>query len=312
MVEYCNLTTDLQNVFSGIEDFAGFEVIEDFTASGDNYLKNGTGSTSIVREDELKLTSASNTSLSVGEFYYDSSNDVLYIRCSDDEAPSTHEIEINSQDWNGIKTWARQVASGQVEAMLNPQFPRPIPVSKLDFDYTGNLYDPDVMKSVATMTVANIIERVEPENPLVEVFRKKIWNPPEDSGVMWDYRQGRKAFSFQTTIDEYYGNIIPVSESSAGRIQVRGNYRGTESYVLRIKISTAGAVETAEFDVSDDNGRSYFTTGMTTYNQFQRIYDGIFVKFEGTFEVGDEWKITIADSMENNDSMIGAVLLERN
>ena len=311
MIEYCNITTDLQNVYAGIESFAGNMEIYGFTESGDNYAKTGTGLVKQLTEDGSYLTLATSTTLTVGQFYYDSSIDTLYLRCSDDEEPSTHEIEINSSTWAEVKSWARQQASGTLEAMLS-SYPRPLPVSKLDFDYTGSSYDPDITRAAALLTCAYIISRVDPQSTVALSLRNEVWNKENNSGLIYGYYKGESKFSFENIKQNYHGNIVPISESADGRITLRGNFKGSNSYILRLKISTSGAVETAKFDLSDDDGLTYFYSGIKTYNQYQELFEGIYIRFEGTFTTSDEWKIYLSDADEPIRGLISNIVLERN
>ena len=95
-MNYCN-KTDLQNVYSNIEDFHRLEQLEDFTASGDNYLKRDTGKIVLVLEDDTELTEATDNNLDTGEWYYDGTNDILYVRCSDDGDPEHTRFNLTQQ-----------------------------------------------------------------------------------------------------------------------------------------------------------------------------------------------------------------------
>jgi len=312
MITYCN-KSDLQNAYGKIEDFHRLETLTDWTSSGDNYIKRGTGTVSLVTEDEVDLTEKTSTTLSVGEWYYDGTNDILYIRCADDGVPSTHTIKFQSITWDDLTDYAIGWASGHLESMITRGgFQRPIPKSSLSFDFNSTGWDADIVNSCAKLACVKIIRRNEPESELADKLYNDVWNDEEQSGIIWNYINGNFRFTFEPTKQDFIGQLIPISESTSGRVYLTGYGHASQNYILRVKVTTAGDVETAKFDVSSDDGQSYDTTDVYTQYYYQRLIDSLYIRFEGTFAENDEWQIKIRPDVEENRASVGNITISRN
>jgi len=154
MADYCNTTTDLQRVFSGIETYNGLEIAEDFTlVSGTVYRKHGTGFVSAVLWNGTALEEASSTpsplsSLGEGEFYYSAAADTLYINDAAD--PADGDILVG-EDWDTLKTACRDKAQQMVDAYLNNKYVTPlIPRSKQVHDTAD--YEYPIVRATALCT----------------------------------------------------------------------------------------------------------------------------------------------------------------
>ena len=82
---YCDTTTDLRRVFDGIDNFASRNVMNEFTlVSGqtNTYEKRNTGYVGAVWQDGTELTAKTSIATvegTAGTWWYDSTNDILYI-----------------------------------------------------------------------------------------------------------------------------------------------------------------------------------------------------------------------------------------
>ena len=139
------------------------------------------------------------------------------------------------------------------------------------------------------------IEEVDPSNPLVLKYRNAAYDFTEDSGILIDYLEGRRAFSWETTVDDFNGRISQLvkDSSSTGQVYIAGKSSTTDHAIYRVKIDTAGAVETATYKVSDDAGRTWMTELITTYNYYTALVGGIMIRFDGTFVLNDEWEVEV-------------------
>jgi hypothetical protein len=314
---YCNITTDLQLAFKDIEDFAGLDTLTGFTAvSGydETFSKHNTGYYGVVYEDGIKLTeqtSIATVQANASSFWYDSVNDILYIHYSDDD-PDTHTITAGTEDWNDLKTLCRNDAMEEVESYLDSRYSRPLPFAKNS--YNSAKYDSDLVKATAFVTVRKIIEHRDPNNQLIELFWKRVYSSEEPYGLLWEYREGKRAFSFQTTIDDFDGRLEVINCASTGRVQIAGSGQCEDHRIMRIKIDTAGAVETATYKISDDNGLTWYSEKNKTYYNYTWLRYGIWIRFDGVFEVDDEWLIEIAGrSLEiDKNAGIGSITIKRN
>jgi len=261
------------------------------------YFKSNTGYYGAVFEDGVALTaktSISTVEATASTFWYDSDNDILYIHCSDGLDPDTHTITAGTEDWNDLKTLCRNDAMEEVESYLDIKYPRPLPFAKNS--YNSVKYDSDLVRATAFVTVRKIIEHRDPNNQLIELFWKRVYSSEEPYGLLWEYREGKRTFSFEYTKDEFNGNveIIMLDSTSTGKIHIAGKGIATDHWIYRVKIDTPGAVETATYKISDDDGRTWFSTLLQTYEQYSPLAAGLWIRFEGTFVLNDEWKIEIA------------------
>jgi len=311
-MNYCT-KADLQNVYSNIEDFHRFPELTDWTASGDNYIKRGTGSTLIVTEDEVTLVKAPSSTLAVGEWFYDGDDDILYIRCSDDASPSTHTIKYTSISWDDLTDYAIGVGAGMLEAMLQRGgFDRPIPKSELSFDFNSTGYDADIVRANAILACHVIVNRQEPESQLGDKLYKQVWNEEDETGIIWNYINGNFKFSFEPTKQDFIGQLIPISDSGTGRVYLTGYGNSSQNYTARVKVTTAGDVETAKFDFSYDDGNNYTTTDIITQYYYQLLFENVYIRFEGTFSENDEWQIKLRPEIEEARASIGNLVIQRN
>ena len=316
---YCNTTTDLQLAFKDIEDFAGLDTLTGFTVVAGydkTYSKHNTGYYGVVYEDGIKLseqTSIATVEATASSFWYDSANDILYIHYSDDD-PGTHVITAGIDDWNGLKTRCRNDAMEEVESYLDSRYSRPLPFAKNS--YNSAKYDSDLVKATAFVTVRKIIEQRDPNNQLIELFWKKVYSSEEPYGLLWEYREGKRTFSFQTTLDDFDGRleVVTLGNESTGRVQIAGSGQSEDHRIMRIKIDTAGAVGTATYKISDDNGLTWYSEKNKTYYNYTWLRYGIWIRFEGVFMLNDEWLIEIAGRSLDTDKNagVGSITIKRN
>jgi hypothetical protein len=301
---YCNTTTDLQYVLADIEQFNGIRTIETFTAtSGQDktFDKRATGHVGIVYEDGVPLTektSIATVQATASTYWYDSTNDILYVHCSDDADPDTHTITVASEDWATLKTFMSERAFQQLENMLDPKYPRPLPFAAEQ--YNDKNYDSDIVEAAARLTCINIIRHTKPDSKLIKRLQDAVWNAKEEIGVIWEYSKGLRTFSFECTGDQFNGNVKTITRdaSSSGLIYVVGSGNRSSREVISVKIVVGGAVKTATWKYSLDNQASWSST-ITTSIQYMYLINDIYLKFEGTFVADDEWLITIAGDPEN-------------
>ncbi len=312
---YCDTNADLEMAYNDIEDFSGYETLTGFslvTGQTYTYSKQNCGYFGIVFEDSSRLTektSIATVEATASTWWYDSDNDILYVHCSNIADPDNHTITAGVDDWDALKTTCRNDAQEWVESLLDTRYPRPLPFAKNS--YNSRMYDFDIRYSTALMTCVLIIRHRDPQNPIAEYLEKMVWNPGNDSGILWDHVHGRSAFSFETTKDDFNGRLenITLDASSTGRIYPAGRSDSEDHWVYRVKISTAGAVETAYFRISDDDGLTWSDPIQTSKN-FIYLGNDIWVRFDGTFVLNDEWKIEVSGKIENMNSRIGSAQME--
>ena len=125
----------------------------------------------------------------------------------------------------------------------------------------------------------------------------------EQENIYTDLENGRIVFAEKPSSQE--GDISPsyiVSKAGAGQCISNhdgwgGLYSGTDyERFYRIKITTAGAVNEAVFDWSNDDGVSWNGSELTAGTDWTEIENNLYVRFTGTasaddFKIDDTWRI---------------------
>ena len=307
--KYCNITTDLSDAYVQIEEYAStrfpLKDFEVYSTGGSIYRSQNTGRVEKLYEDGTALTSVSAIASidAVSKYYYDSTNDVLYVRSSDSADPDTHEVE-KGFDWNTLKTRARDKAQDEVDGMLDARFPRPIPQAR-QYHATDYLYDIGLVKACALLTCANILSSYGDFDGAA-ALREQVSNSDE-LGIIDKYNNGKTRFSWETTPDELASYDIEqdASNSGDGFIELYGKYGGDEEIddrliawdledeVWLIEIDGAGATGTATFKWSRNNGTSWNATTVKTDYEWISLASGIKIRFwdrDGEFDSGDKWR----------------------
>lgn len=313
---YCN-TTDLQLVDSEIEKSYPLEHLEGWTiVSGmtATYYYPGSGVVGAVFQNSSALTektSIATVEATASTWWYDSTNDLLYVHTSTGADPDTFTIQVATYSLKNYSDKMIYNAMEIIESYLDPSFNRPLPFAKNS--YNSAKYDYDIVRSTALIACALIRKANNPLDPIAEAEMKEVWNPQEDSGILWDYIKGRRKFSFETSKDDFNGRLenVTLDAASTGRVYLSGVGDTSQHKIYRLKIDTAGAVETATYKLSDDNGITWYATLQKTYYEPSYLSRGLWVRFEGTFVADDEWKIEISSYDEQVNTDLFSVKLKR-
>jgi len=308
--KYCNTTTDLTDSYAQIEEYAStrwpLKDFEVYSAGGSIYRTENAGRVEKLYEDGEALTSVSAIASvsAASKYYYDATNDILYVRASDSNDPDTHEME-KGFNWSVMKTRARDKAQDEVDGMLDARFPRPIPQAR-QYHATDYMYDIGLVKSCALLTCANILSSFG-DFEAAAALRLQVNNPENENGLIDKYNKGSMRFSWEVTPDElgHYDIEAASANTGDGFIELYGKYGGSEDIddplvqwdledeVWLIEIDTAGATGTATFKWSRDNGTTFQATLQATSYEWIALGAGIKVRFwdrDGEFDDDDIWR----------------------
>lgn len=321
---YCNATTDLIRAYPRIDEFREYKTLRGWVVhSGSVYKIGGTGYVSTLFENNLPLTAAANVgAISAGKFYYDSDTDVLYVQATSGLPTASTNVYKSGEDWDVLKTWAIQNASREAESLLDARFPIPVPESP--DGSTSARYDIDLARAVAKIACALIASRREPMRTEPEPNTAQMLYD-EGRKILDEYNKAERRFSWEMSKDEIGGfTIRPESDNTGdGILQVRGGHKAWQDDFWRVKITVGGAVGTAKYQYSTDNGSTYNGTDITTSRLWQEISGALagegvlsedlsfYIRFldrSGTFDVNDEWQIEINSAQrEDARGRIGSV-----
>lgn len=324
MADYCNITTDLQRVFSDIEDYKARDVQENWTKTTGQtnvYEKEGTGFVSAVFEDGTMYTLTTSVALvdaSASSYYYDDSIDKLYIHTSGSDAPSGYTIE-TGEDWDALKTAMRDEAQDDVDSYLSRMYQTPL-MPRTNQVHHSNDYDSVIIESTALITCAKIVKRVD--FTAGQALYDKAINFDDDlpKGFLNQLLDGDRTLRDQVTAKEVGSiNIRSFNPSNSTAIEpvFSGIYTGDSYQIWRLQIDTSGAPGTATWKLSDDGGATFSPTLQDTFgsNGGDRrvlIGSGIYAYFPTTYTSGDWWDLELFPLSDNAvGNKIGSITITR-
>lgn len=328
MPDYCNITTDLQNVFSRIEEYQGREIVENWvvdSAPNNLYKKTGTGYLSAVYVDgsafDLHATKAALLEQEEGA-YYDSNEDALYIITDGGNDPDNHTVEVGI-DWADFKEDMRDKAQQIMDAYLNNSYVTPLIPRSRQLHDTSN-YEYPIVEATACITCALIMQRTAPDDPNARELMRRAWNANpeigEDKGIINKLVDGDMMLQDQISPREIGSwNIYPYASNSIDFSPIIiGKYSGSTYLKVRVQIDTAGAVGTATFKLSWDGGTNWDLTLQKTADADNDTYrmsigNGLYLYFPAaTYGLNDYWDVELFPGSDTADiTKIGSIRLTR-
>lgn len=326
---YCNTTSDLSRAYSKIAEYLkGQQRIINHNrlkahTTANVYKLPASGFVEAMYEDGVLMTEVVSipTIDSALEWYYDSTNDILYFYPTGG-VPENHQYAIG-QSVDTIRTDAVKVASREAEARLHSKYALPLPMSPyatVDDGQVVDPYDRDFMDAVAKIACGHLIGGMDPPVFRSDGTAENISAQLLSAGrfIIDEYVSGKRTFSWDVTPSDIgQAKHTPAStNTSHGIIQLRGEiapdrtvgspvFESLGSPVFeqdvfwKVKITTGGVLGTATYQVSKDNGVTYNGTNILTSNQWREISNNIFIRFLARanaatdFILNDTWQIEI-------------------
>ncbi len=308
---YCNLTTDLRDVFPQIGDYLVSKILQGWSSvsgQANTYLLAGVGHVEVITDDGVQLTVKTSIALvqgSAGSYYYISDTNLLYVHAidSDDLTISSAPRIESTVDWDAFKTRMQNDAMEEMDSYLNRVLPTPL-MPRLIKTHSSNAYDSPIRLSCAFLTCRNIVRRLSPGNKFAHFLEIVAINPnPEEGeklGLIDKILNGDIVLQESISAREVGKyNIHPKSSNtSTAYIWVLGTYRGLDYERWRLQIDTAGVPGTATYKLSYDTGANWDVELQETFNTDNNdrrisIGSGLEVVFYGTFGDGDYWDIEL-------------------
>lgn len=328
-MSYCNITTDLRDVYPQIEQYGSKIKLSGFTlAAGqtNTYQKAGTGYIELIFEDGAQLTAKTSVALTeatAGTYYYDADLDILYVHATGDTNLNTSTTVLieSGVDWDGFKNRMRNKAEEYMDSYLNRKYPTPLMPRLVKTHVTDSDYEYPVVRLCALITCSFITGRLAPNANISTTLMRQVTNPNPEIGdlpglldqilagdmVLQEQISGREPGNW---------NVYPyTSNSGTGYIALIGKYYGAQYEKWRLQIDTLGAPGTATYKLSYDTGSSWdflLQATFSTDDNDRRVYigSGVYCVFWGTFAVGDYWDIELfpmSDSVNVVGAKIGSI-----
>jgi len=328
---YCDTGEDLKNVLSDIADYEEREVLPKLwtltSGQTNTYQQSGLGTIKMVYDDNVPLTlktSIATVEAAAGSWWYDSTNNILYVHAINSDNLTTATITLESGlDWETFKTNMRNKAQEIVDSYLNRMFPTPLMPRLIKTHVTASDYEYPIVMITAIITCALIVQRRNPDDPVAKALWRKVLNQGpevgEQKGFINQILDGDMVLQEQISVREVGNfNVYPKSNNTAtAYVWVLGKYEGSYYGRWRLQIDTAGAPGVATYKLSYDTGTNWDKTLQETFkpeNDDRRIYigSGIYVVFYGTFGEDDYWDIEVFPQTDSATiSKFGSIQLSR-
>jgi hypothetical protein len=288
---------DMQSILPSLGEYNRNTVLTTWSIySGNVYKSPSSGRVDMLYRDGNELTSVVNLAAvdSDGEYFYDSSADVVYLYSSAN--PSTNHTIESGKDFTDTVTEAKNRASELVRSMVA----KPI-YKKKGVGYqgeSGREYDEVLILSAAAIAVSLMVRPFDSE--LANEIEEKYNNEGDPPGILQLVRDGVIKLHHEFSADQSQGLIIPVSIDSATTgsiVDISGSPSRTD--MLRIQITTGGTLaygtaSPVKYKVLASDSDGVQTTTIVENEILTGTYDtlGMGLKFKGSqgvFTAGDYW-----------------------
>ena len=319
---YCNVTTDLTDVYPDIERYQEKYILRGWvsvTGNANTYAVYGCGQVNQVFDNGVQLTvktSIATVQASAGSWWYDSDNDVVYVHATDSDnlstvAETTTRIEAG-EDWDAFKDNMRDKAMQFMDSVLNTRYPTPLMPRQIKTHDTSD-YEYPIVRTCALLTCAFIAKRRNPNDKTGVALFEEAWlpepEPGQQKGWLNQIRDGDIALQDQVTSREVASfNVYPESGiTSTAYTWFLGEYSGREYERWRVQIDTAGGVGTATWKLSRDGGTNWDLTLQDTFDSSSdarriHIANGIYAIFYGTYGEDDYYDIEVFPATDRPDA----------
>jgi len=233
-----------------------------------------------------------------GDNLYDPDNDFSIIKAGSDPNDSLVEA---GEDFTTLVTQSRTDASRYLDSKLDPNLP-----ANQFKDKSGN-FDYMIIRTTALLCATLMIRATDPTSEQASAMME------EAQGNIDALNNGKAGLSWQNTTDSSKGVVRDVVYKGTVRpVDTRGHYSGTFD-LLKIKITTAGAIGDAKYSVwakSGDklgmNDGTQIVTDEIINGDYQSLSGGLQVRFSGTdfsstTNIGDIWEVEVQGWSEEVD-----------
>ena len=233
----------------------------------------------------------------VNNWFYDSYLDQTLLYLSSD--PNDSNVEAG-EDFSTLITRITANASRYLDSRLDPNLPR----EQLK-DKEGN-YDYMVVRTTSLIASSFLIKAHDATSEIATNFMEEV-----DKNIEM-LNTGKASLSWQTTGDSSKGIVRDVTYTSGSirPVDTRGRWSGTWD-LLKVKITTGGALGTAKYSVwtkSGDNLKdNQVVTDEIINGDYQTLAGGLQIRFGGSADdsvatINNEFEVEVAGYNEEIDS----------
>ena len=303
---YCT-HRDLKDIYPNLDDFDVKTAIYGWiVVSGSKYAAHNSGLVTQLFADgeDLGPAQSAHTDLNTeGEWFYNSAEDVCYYYAASTPADKLMEA---GEEFSTLITRIMKNASRYVDSRIDGGVPR-----DAFKDKEGN-YDYFLIRTASLVSIYFLINATNPGSEVAEKFLA------EANFNIDKINTGMTKLSYQVTADSASGVLREVTAPQAGNplyiVDTRGHYSGIYD-LMKIVISTAGAIGTAKFDAyhGDSTGlkQNKVVDAELITGKYQSVGSGLQVRFAGSTDasvatVNDEWELECWGQYESLDDSPGS------
>ena len=303
---YCT-HRDLKDVYPNLDDFDVKTAIYGWiVVSGSKYAAHNSGLVTQLFADgeDLGPAQSAHTDLNVlGEWFYNSAEDVCYYYTASTPADKLMEA---GEEFSTLITRIMKNASRYVDSRIDAGIPR-----DAFKDKEGN-YDYFLIRTASLVSIYFLINSMNPGSDVAEKFLA------EANFNIDQINTGKTKLSYQVTGDSASGVlrevVSPQNANPLYIVDTRGHYSGIYD-LMKIVISTAGAIGTAKYDVyhGDSTGlkQNKVVDAELITGKYQSVGGGLQVRFSGSTDasvatVNDEWELECWGQYESLDDSPGS------
>ncbi len=306
---YCT-HRDVKDVFPNMDEYDNKTPIYGWIeVTSNKYAAHNSGLVTQLfsNGEDLGPAPSAHTDLNVeGEWFYNSAEDVLYYYSASN--PNDKLLEAG-EEFTGLITRITKNASRYFDSRVDGGIPR-----DAFRDKEGN-FDYLIVRTTALITAYFLINSHTPGSEQATAFLE------EANFNIESINTGQTKLSYQVSGDSSMGVVrevtSPQTSSSDGGLYIvdtRGHFSGIYD-LIKVIITTAGAIGTAKFDVyhGDATGlkQNKVVSGELIVGDYQSIGAGLQIRFAGKNDssaatINDEWEIECWGQQEALDDSPGS------
>ena len=320
---YANTGTDLEFYLPDIQAFDRRLLISEWiTYSSKVYRSGSVGTIDELFRDNITLGSAESSLANLqsndtdGEWFYDSTNDIVYIRS--DNTPVTHHTIEGGRSFSDLKTLALQKSAEFIRAYINKPIHKRIGVGIQGS--SSRDYDDIIIKSNAALACASMVRPYEQDR--ADYLESLAYND-EKTGFLDLIKSGELSLWHDKSSRQNQGIVRRVSvnsNSTANITDVRG--QATADDFIKVKITTGGTLTrgTANSSITysvftgDDSGLQVkeVVSNEIISGAYQQMAHGLQLRFSyGLLTTNDTWEIECSGMIPESGSPVKTYTIER-
>tara|TARA_Y100000593_G_scaffold82021_1_gene153801 strand:- start:848 stop:1810 length:963 start_codon:yes stop_codon:yes gene_type:complete len=303
---YCT-HRDLKDIYPNLDEFDAKTPLYGWaTVSTNKYAAHNSGLVTqlFANGEDLGPAQSAHTDLdSEGEWFYNSAEDICYYYSASTPADKLMEA---GEEFSTLITRIMKNASRYVDSRIDGGVPR-----DAFKDKEGN-YDYFLIRTASLVSIYFLINSHTPGSDVSEKFLA------EANFNIDQINTGKTKLSYQVTADSASGVLREVVSPQAGNplyiVDTRGRYSGVYD-LMKIVVTTAGAIGVAKFDVyhGNDTGlkKNKVLEAELITGDYQSIGGGLQVRFSGSTDasvatINDEWELECWGQYESLDDSPGS------